>query len=261
MRVLEIDRRAHGTPDAFTEPPPGARAAIPKLDKAMQKRDSLIQKQTELMFEAQRLRDGLPAAREHDRVQAAEAAELGEPCPPSTEEAPTAEAAKKSRLAIALVDKINQAQGDVTRLITRDREKFTRELHERTAQHAAEYELAISRIEQARARLAEDVIIGAWLENHPNSVPQPNVMQIPQPEELEDQPPRMWPHVLADLRRDAGALPRRGPLVVSDKNIERHRAFVAQEGGHNRWFKGGTEVYWDVHDTIARIEAGITETT
>ena len=40
MRVLEIDRRAQGTPDAFTEPPPGARAAIPKLNKAMQKRDS-----------------------------------------------------------------------------------------------------------------------------------------------------------------------------------------------------------------------------
>jgi hypothetical protein len=71
MRVLEIDRRAQGTPDAFAEPPPGARAAIPKLDEAMQKRDNLIQRQTELMFEAQSLRDGLPAAREHDRAEAA----------------------------------------------------------------------------------------------------------------------------------------------------------------------------------------------
>jgi hypothetical protein len=75
----------------------------------MQKRDTLRQRQTEYLTEAQRLRDGLHAAREHDRAEAAEAAANGGPCPPSTAEAAEAEAAKQSRLAVAFVDKINQA--------------------------------------------------------------------------------------------------------------------------------------------------------
>lgn len=194
MRVFDIDRRAQGTPEAFTEPPPTARAALPRLDKAMQKLDALRQKQTELLFEAQRLRDGLPAAREHDRAEAAEAAANGEPCPPSTADAAEAEAeaAKHSRLGVALVDKINAEQANVTRLITRERGTLTRNLEQRIAQHAAEYEASIDRLEQARDVLADDVIVSTWLTHHPESVPLPQVMMIDQPEVLKDQPKRTW---------------------------------------------------------------------
>lgn len=68
---------------------------------------------------------------------------------------------------------------------------------------------------QTRARLAEDVVIGASLTEYPASVPQPNVMEIPQSDVYADKPARMFPHVLADLRRDAAALPHRSPLNVA----------------------------------------------
>jgi len=37
----------------------------------------------------------------------------------------------------------------------------------------------------------------------------------------------MFPHVLADLRRDAAALPHRGPATINDEQIPRHRVIVA----------------------------------
>ena len=105
------------------------------------------------------------------------------------------------------------------------------------AQHAAEYEMAISRLEQARdpsrrrhhQRLARP---------SPTTAPQPQVTRIDQPEVYADQPPRQWPHVLDDLRRDAATLPHRGPLTTTDKAIQRHRGFAAQEGGRSRRFPG-----------------------
>jgi hypothetical protein len=252
MTVFDIDRRAQGTPEAFIEPPPGGRSALPKLDKAMQKRDMLIQKQHEYMVEAQRLREGLHAAREHDRSEAAAAAESGQPCPPSTAEANESLAAEKSRLSVALVDKINAAQNDVTRLVVRERDSLARDLEQRTEKHAADYQDSITLMDQARAEVANDVIIASWLAEHPAGAPQPNVMQIPPPPELADQPPRMYPHVLADLRRDAAELPHRGPINISDASIQRNRGFAAQEGGKRRWFKGASEAYWDVQARIAQ---------
>jgi hypothetical protein len=41
---------------------------------------------------------------------------------------------------------------------------------------------------------------------------------------------------------------------------DRHRGFVAQEGGRRRWFKGGTPGYWDAQDRIAQINASIKPT-
>jgi hypothetical protein len=262
MRVLEINRREQGAPEAFIEPPAGVRAALPKIDEALQRRDQLVAKQHEYWVEAQRLRDGLHAAREHDRREAATAAEAGQPCPPSTAEASEAEAAKQSRLGVALVDKINEAQNDVARLITRERDMLARELAQRTAQHAAEHEAAIRLLEQARGRVEADVIAAAWLASHPAGAPQPNVMQIPQPPEFEDQPPRMWPHLLGDLRRDAAALPHRGPVTITDEQIQRHRVIVATHsdgkgfGGRiTTILKGHTRGGAEAQDIIDRIHA------
>ena len=36
----------------------------------------------------------------------------------------------------------------------------------------------------------------------------------------------MFPHVLADLRRDAAALPHRGSATINDEQIQRHRVIV-----------------------------------
>jgi hypothetical protein len=85
-------------------------------------------------------------------------------------------------------------------------------------------------------------------------------MQIDQPEVLKDQPKRLWSAVRDDLRRDAATLPHLGPITISGKAIDRHRGFVAQEGGRTRWFKGGTPGYWEAQDRIAQINASIKPT-
>ena len=82
-------------------------------------------------------------------------------------------------------------------------------------------------------------------------------MMIDQPEALKDHPKRTWAAVRDDLRRDAAALPHRGPLTITDERIQRHRGFTAQEGGRTGWFKGASEGYWDARDKIARINASI----
>ena len=81
------------------------------------------------------------------------------------------------------------------------------------------------------------------------------VMTIDQPDVLKDQPKRTWSALRDDLRRDAATLPHRGPLIITDERIQRHRGFPAQEGGLTGRFKGASEGYWDARDTIARINA------
>ena len=91
MNVFEIDRKAQGTPQPFSEPPATARYSLPELDKALAKLDKLRDRQNALFIEVARLRDGLSAARQLDREALATAAAAGEPSPPLAAEAAEAD--------------------------------------------------------------------------------------------------------------------------------------------------------------------------
>ena len=88
MNVFEIDRKAQGTPQPFSEPPATARYSLPELDKALAKLDKLRDRQNALFIEVARLRDGLSAARQLDREALATAAAAGEPSPRSQPKPP-----------------------------------------------------------------------------------------------------------------------------------------------------------------------------
>ncbi len=258
--TIEIDRHALGVPAEFTEPPAATRAAMPRLDEAMQHLDELRAQKARLDIEVAQLQAGLPADRQRDREALAAALKAGEPDPPSLAEAAEAMIAKLNRRAIAMADNVDQEQARVSETIIRMRESLTKDLERRTAGHAAGYGALVEALEPARNLVADDVTAAGWLANYPAAAPMPQVMMIDQPEVLKDQPKRSFSAVLADLRRDVAALPHRGPLNISGKAISRHRGFAAQEGGRMRWFRGGTPGELDGLDRVAQIEASIKPT-
>jgi hypothetical protein len=255
MTIPHVDRHALGIPAEFTEPPAAARAALPRLDKAMQKLDQLRAKKAQLDIEVAQLLAGLPVDRQHDREALAASLKAGEPDPPSIAEAAEAMIDQLRRRAIAMTDNVDQEQASVSETIIRIRDSLTKDLEQRTAEHAAGYGALVEALEPSRNLVADDVVAACWLAGYPAAVPMPQVMMIDQPELLKDQPNRSFSAVRDDLRRDVAALPHRGPLNISGKAISRHRGFAAQEGGRMRWFRGGTPGQLDGLDRIAQIEA------
>jgi hypothetical protein len=261
MSVFELDRKAQGTPQPFSEPPTIARAALPKLAEALAKLDELRDKQTRLFIEVEQLRAGLHTDRQHDREAIAAAADADEPSPPSVAEATETLIAEKNSRAIALVDRIDQEQERVNQTITRQRDSWGKDLKQGIEEAAGEYGAAILNLERARAALVDRLTSANWLAYHPEQAPIPPVHHIPQPPELADQPNPSWSHVLNYLRRDAENLPTTSairvgdPAKMIDEHIQRHGGFAVQERGRLRWFKGATPGYWDAQDRIAQIEA------
>ena len=100
----------------------------------------------------------------------------------------------------------------------------------------------------ARSHVVADDVIAGLARRVPRLRAMPQVMMIDQ---------RKWRIVLGrrDLRRDLASLPHRGPLNITDRAMNRHRGFAAQEGGRTRWFRGGTPGQLDALDRIAQIKA------
>lgn len=86
MRVLEIDRRAHGTPQPSADPPPLARNLVPRRRRSLSNVAELRRNQARLWLEIDQLRASVPADQQRDREAAAAAAANGEPSPPSRAE-------------------------------------------------------------------------------------------------------------------------------------------------------------------------------
>jgi hypothetical protein len=264
MSVFEIDRKAQGTPQPFSEPPTIARAALPKLDEVLSELDRLRARQTQLFFEVERLRAGLPAARQLDRGALAAAAAGGEQSPPLAAAAAEVMIEDVNRQAVALVDLIDQEQERVNRTITRQRDSWGKDLKQGIEEAVGEYGAAILNVERARAALVDRITAASWLAYHPDQGPVPPLHYIPQPPELADQPKPSAAHVLNYLRRDAENLPTMGairvgddPAKIIDGFIDRHGWFFAKEGGRRQWMHGRTLGAWDAQDRIAQIEASI----
>lgn len=262
MRVFDIDRKAQGIPQPFAEPPAEVRAAIPELNKILAKRDELTGRQTKLLIEVEQLRAALHTDRHRDREARAIAAADGAPAPASLAEATEKLIAEKNSLAVALVDLIDQEQERAAAIITRNRDKWTRDLDQQITERAGRHIAAVVELEQARGAVTNSVTAKSWLASYPEPGPMPLVHHIPQPEVFEDKPPRPWSQTRDELYRDAENLPTLGgvrvdPATMLNESVDRHRGFAAQVRGRTTWFKGGTPGELDARDRIAQINAEI----
>lgn len=242
MRILDIaDRKGQGVAQPFAEPPASVRDALPELDKALIKRDELIDRQTKLMAEVAQLQATLTADQQRDRAAYAAAAEAGEAAPPSIAEQTEKLIEEKRSLGIAIVDKIDQQQEHASRLIIRHRAAWMKHVEQRISDHVGHYTAVIYELEPARQAVVDDIHAKSWLEHYPEQGPMPRTHEIPQPPELADQPKPTAPHILNYLRRDAEALPTTAGVVVDTRRalaLYNHGAgFETVAGGRRRFVR------------------------
>jgi hypothetical protein len=239
--MLDIaDRKGQGAAQPFAEPPAAVRAALPDLDKALTRRDTLQGKQTALMGEVAQLQATLAIDRQRDRVAYAAAAEASEPAPPSIAEQTEKLIEEKRSFAIALVDKIDQQQEHASRTIIRHRDTWVKDVEQRISDHVGHYTAVIYELEPARQAVVDDINAKSWLKHYPEQAPMPQVHHMPQPPEFADQPKPTASHIFNYLRRDAEALPNTAGVVVDTRralNLYNHGAGFEPVGGGRRWIR------------------------
>lgn len=245
-------------PPSLPEPPPAAREAWPKLERAMAKLDELRTRQGQLGGEAQVLAEDLAAARERDRQALGRALAAGEEEPPSEAEEAEAAIARLHRHTAALSVAISDEIAKVAKLVERSKTSWQADLESRLADRAAAYRVSIAAMAEARAALEAEVHMAAWLAGFPESVPQPQTGLLLKDELLRDERRQSFEEIVRDLQRDVEAPPAAGPVPVGEdfqRMVARHRGFAAKEGERMAWFRGGSRGQHAAWESTARIEA------
>jgi hypothetical protein len=183
--------------------------------------------------------------------------------PPRSAAAADEQIERLTRRSIALSDVANQEQARVDATIRRTQSAWEKELERRIAERSGEYLAAVEHLARTRARLADEIHVASWLTRYPEQGPMPRVHDIPQPEELEDQPPRLWTHARSPPRRRDAPNQERTPTRPRRRRAAQRvrrtpqRLFRPRRRTGTRWFQGRTPGAWDAHDKIAAIHASI----
>ena len=257
--------------EPLSEPPARARAHWKPLDKAMERLDNSRAQQASYDAENARLRDELELAKRGDKEALGEALANGRPEPDPEAAAIETEIERNAQRSSAMVGVVLEAQRAVAELVLRNKDKWAGDLQHHLADTQAVYRAAIVALEQARAALEEEVLVGGWLSPFPASAGGLQTALLPtkqlvdpftgRPEQVVV-PQRPFTEVLSDLRRDAEELPQRGPVHVSDMGLRRlgRKQIIVQsadtEGNvRPQVLKRDTEAGWAAKDILDRLAA------
>jgi hypothetical protein len=161
----------------------------------------------------------------------------GEPEPEREASGIEKEIEPNQQRAASMLGQIAEEQRRVSELIERHKGAWKKDLERRLTDAGAVYLAAIVAMEQAREDLVEEVRLGVWLSDFPGTGSQVQTYLLPGDPETPRLGGPAYADVLTALKRDAAALPLRGPVRPSPASL---RVLDASRSSSSASTKTGT---------------------